>query len=305
MAARLPVPAIVLSLADALAAAVMIPLATGAEAGYVRLFPEPASLIWQQEDENVLWLDTNLDGVELRISGLDSAGTEPALGFGYIQAQNELTGAARPMGRAASCKSAHDDDNGTSTGDDDYTAFWLPAGSGVGLVACGDSASPAAATNGTISLYSGPRPDGLELAAYAIDAAVRTALNQAPSFGASYMTRQICVDGTGDRSLYLSGNEYAGLAIGATDANSDTVTYALGIEDPNEFYLFFEVVGATGDGQIKVLSSGANDSSGLDAHAVYPVVLAASDGKGGSDQVTVGIQLNLSTVSPNGDGLCS
>ena len=305
MAARLLVPAIVLSLAAALAAAVMIPLATGAEAGYARLFPEPASLIWQQEDENALWLDTNLEGVELRISGLDSAGSAPSLGFGSIQARNELTGVALPMGSAAGCKSAHDDDNGTSTGDDDYTAFWLPAGSGVGLVACGDSASPVAATNGTVSLYSGPRPGGLELAAYAIDAAVRTALNQAPSFGATYMTRQICVDGTGDRSLYLSGNEYAGLAIGATDANPDTVTYALGIEDPNEFYLFFEVVGATGDGQIKVLSSGANDSSGLDARAVYPVVLAASDGKGGSDQVTVGIQLNLSTVSPNGDGLCS
>ena len=308
---RFLVPAIVLSLAAALAAVVMIPLATGAEADYARLFPDPGSVGWRQGEENFLWLYTNLAGVELRISGLDSVGAEPALGFGSIQSRNEMTGVATTLGRAGGCGSAYADDNGTVDRDDDYTAFWVPAGSGLGLVACEDSAAQAAATEGNAALYSGPGPGAVELASYAIDAAVRPAPpqpNRAPSFGSAYTTRRLCVDraySSGDtaevnRAGYLSGLEYAGQAVTATDADTDTLSYSLGIGDPNYFYLFFEVTAA---GELRVLASGAADHSGLDADAVYPIVLTASDGRGGTDQIAVGVWLDAGTVS-SGDGAC-
>ena len=152
---------------------------------------------------------------------------------------------------------------------------------------------------------------GEELNRYLVDVLPAPTPAAPPVFTAGgYTTRRVCVDtpfaeadtAATNRARYLSSDEKVGAAVTATDANSDTVSYDLGIEDPNDYYLFFEVDSL---GQITVNDGGANDHSGLDADRVYPVVLTASDGNGGLDRVTVAVQLDAATESPSDDGLCS
>ena len=88
----------------------------------------------------------------------------------------------------------------------------------------------------------------------------------------------------------------------ATDADAgDTLEYKLGLNDPLKHYPLFEVATT---GQLTVSVGGANDTSGLDADQVYPVVLTVMDGVGWLDSVIVAVQLDTTNESPSGDGLC-
>ena len=66
---------------------------------YGRLFPAPDAVAWQQGRESVLWLDTNLEGAELRILGLDNGNPgAPALGLGVIQVRSVSSGELLTLG---------------------------------------------------------------------------------------------------------------------------------------------------------------------------------------------------------------
>ena len=90
---------------------------------------------------------------------------------------------------------------------------------------------------------------------------------------------------------YLTGGESVGAAVVATD--SDTVTYALGVDDPNDFYLFSDV---DSSGQLTVNDGGALDYAGLAYDQVYPIVLTAEDGNGGSDSIVVAVSIDVATT---------
>lgn len=297
-------------------------MVSGAQADYARLFPDPAALAWQQGDEQVLWLDTNLQGAELRVSDLDNAvpldAARPALGLGAIKVRDQEAAEPFTLGRGRGCQDTHQDDNGTDPNlvdpddvaaatADDYDALWLVSGSGLGLVACGDSAASPGETTGTVSLYSGSRPDGVALATYTVRAVApaSTTLNSPPVFDEGpYALRQVCVDDGFARADYFTGGETVGATVSATDADSaDTLTYGLGMDDPANHYIFFDVDSSTS--QLSVNDIGANDHSGLVGDdALYPLLLTVTDGNGGSDRIQVTVQLDLSNVSTNGDGVC-
>ena len=319
MDARLIVPAIVLCAGALIAAGIFIPMAIGAAADYARLFPEPSVLAWQQGDEQVLWLDTNRDGVELRISGLDNGSpAQPALALGDIQVRAKQSADILTVARASfDCDDAYpeEDDNGTfgdTTDDFGYAALWLDADAGVGIQVCGDSAATAAQYDADdklqVSLYDGSGGDATVLAAYDLLAAVPAptpVANASPVFDdGTYTTRRVCVDSSATRAGYLSGNESVGAAVDAddTELGATEPTYALGVDDPHQDYLFFEV---DSSGQLSVNQAGANDTSGLDDDRVYPVVITASDGDGGTARIVVAVQVDTATESPNDDGLCS
>ena len=287
------VPAMVVALAVGLGVVVAIILATG-QTDYARLFPAPDALDWSQGDERVVWLDSNLDGVELRISGLDSS-DDPALGLGDILRDVEGT-QALPIGRASfGCDDATyagTDDQGTADVDDDvgYTPFWMDAHSGLGLIACGVTASDADAA---VTLYDGT---GEELESYAVPVAVAAATPTPapapPSWSSTYETRQVCADSTTDRASFLDGT---GDTVGAVlPAATGATSYALGLNDPHHHYLFFDLSSSR---QLTVNVAGANDTSGIDDNQVYPVVVTARNDTG-SDTLVVGIQLDADGTCP-------
>ena len=322
------VPTVVTGLGLLLGAAVVTEMAVSHGADYARLFPAPNEIEWVQDDgrETVLDLKTNLDGVEVRVSGLDnaSAGAEPALGIGSIQTRDPESGTAVTLARGQGCDDAYNtanvatDDNGTPDDASDDTAYnydslWLPAGAALGIYVCEDSAAAPAATDGVIALYTGAAPGGELLTSYDVDGRLPadSAVNRAPAFSAAYTTGVVCVDGSSQRALYLDGGEQvtfdpAGSAStrfpAAADPDGDTLTYALGLDDPDGNYAFFTVATATIN-TFTVNALGGNDHSGLADDRVYPVLITARDGQGGSDTLEAVIQLDLTCTSTNGDGL--
>ena len=92
---------------------------------------------------------------------------------------------------------------------------------------------------------------------------------------------------------YLTGGESVGPAVVATDSDSSTVTYALGVDDPNNYYLFFDV---DSSGQLTVNDAGALDYAGLAYDQVYPIVLTAEDGTGASGSILVAVSIDVATL---------
>ena len=93
---------------------------------------------------------------------------------------------------------------------------------------------------------------------------------------------------------YLTGGESVGAAVTATDSDSgDTVAYALGVDDPNNYYLFFDV---DSSGQLTVNDAGALDYAGLAYDQVYPIVLTAEDGEGGSGSILVAVSIGRGDI---------
>ena len=145
----------------------------------------------------------------------------------------------------------------------------LPQGIGVALLACAET------DDAIITLHG---RDGTELNRYRVDVmASSTAWTMRPT------------------------GEATSRAVTATSSDGDTLSYALGVEDPNEHYFFF---GVSSSGQITVDGGGANDTSGLDDDRVYPIVLTAIDGNGGRGRITVAVQLDATNESPGDNGLC-
>ena len=71
-----------------------------------------------------------------------------------------------------------------------------------------------------------------------------------------------------------------GTPVAATDADSDTLTYALGGTDAN----VFSIVSSTGQLQTKLALN-------FESKQNYKVTVTATDGKGGSDSITVAINV--------------
>ena len=66
-------------------------------------------------------------------------------------------------------------------------------------------------------------------------------LNEPSAFSAAYAERRIYVDSATSRAGYLDGRETVGSVVTATDAESDPLSYALGLQDPAYHYLWFEI----------------------------------------------------------------
>ena len=167
----------------------------------------------------------------------------------------------------------------------------LLEGTGIGLVGCHEQDDTVVTLHGA---------DGTELKRYMVDVLEPLTLNSPPDFGADYTGRLVCVDDATDRGTYLDGGETVGAALTATDSDGDGVAYALGVDD-HQHYLFFSV---NSSGQLSVNEAGANDTSGLDADRVYPLVLTATDGNGGSDRIIVAVQLDTANEATGDDGVC-
>ena len=316
------IASVVTGLGGLLAAGVMVPMATGALPDHAWLSPAPTSIEWVQDDdrETVLWLETNLPGAELRISGLDNAASdpEPALGIGSISQKTEA-GSVTAVGHAGGCQDGYDValDDGETPGDtsDDtpaYTPFWIEAGAGVGIVVCEDTATTAAAVDGVIALYTGAAPGGELLTSYDITGRTKanSMVNIPPSFSAEdgsadYLVRRVCVDNNSSRDLYFDGGENVGAAVVASDAGQlgATVTHSLAPSGASHDFAFFNI--NTSTGQITVSEAGADNHSGLDDSRLYTLRVVAEDSARASAQTLVTVQVVKNPTSMNGDGVCS
>ena len=168
---------------------------------------------------------------------------------------------------------------------------------GVRLIACRESEDVAITLHG----------DEGELNAFLVDVVPAETVNRPPVFvEGAYASRRVCVDRVGRSTAtttidYLSSGESVGGAVTATDGDFDTVSYALGVDDPHDHYLFFDV---DSSGQITVNPGGAIDENGLAFDGVYPVLLSAFDGNGGLDTIIISIQLDANVLASAGNGVC-
>ena len=312
------IPTIVAGLGLLATAGVVVPLATGDLPNYARLTPDPEVVSWQQGSERVLWLDTNLVGVDLRVSG-DDNNDAPALGLGAVMVRADESADAVSLGGAVGClsgRTAYDntDDAGTpSDASDDFgfDSLWLEASAGIGIAACADTAAIPAATEGTISLYTGPGENAALLEEYEIGIVLEGEAPDAPprfgsgGFRGQYAARRVCADSAADRPRYFDGRELVGAPVTATAADGGTLTgatYRL-LPDDSLDYALFSIGGSTG--QITVSDLGADDHSGLDDSRLYPLVVEVRDANGRTARVHVVVQAALEPLSSNGDGRCS
>ncbi len=104
-----------------------------------------------------------------------------------------------------------------------------------------------------------------------------------------------------NRAGYLSGGEFVGRPVQATDPDDADLSYFVGLEDPDDDFWFFDV---SPSGQLHVSPAGGNDRLGLTDDRVYRLVVTAADQKGGWDAVTVGVYLDSASAAPLGDGVC-
>lgn len=118
-------------------------------------------------------------------------------------------------------------DSGTS--DQDNQEVKVFKATGVILIACRESEDVAITLHGN---------EGKEMNRYPVDVLPAETVNSPPVFSeGSYASRRVCVDRVGRSTAettidYLSGGESVGGAVTATDSDFDTVSYALGINDP-------------------------------------------------------------------------
>ena len=214
-----------------------IQVALASEADYAGMVPAPDTVVLREGESEVLWLTTNRHQVELRVE--DSA----ALAFGGLQRQDPVMA----LGTGPGCLA--------TVPDDTEAAISLPAGVGLTVIGCQEAADVVMTLHGD---------DGADLHRYDIDV-LPALVNHPPVFqDGGYTSRRLCVDDPTDRGSYLTGDELAGAAVAATDADPGaTITYALGLDDPAGHYLYLEVVATSG--QLTVNDAGANDTSGLAA----------------------------------------
>lgn len=193
-----------------------------------------------------------------------------------------------------------------ATRDDEVETLTLYKGMGVGLVAC----SPA---NDVVLTLHGD--DGEELNRYLVDIhADSPAAAAHPDAG--HAVRRLCLDSADHQVNYLDGGEEAGEAF-ARDAfglayNVDSLVLADTSAD-TEYRYFFSYSLSGGGVQLLVSDVGAS-GLGLDAHKVYPVRMTATDeGDPTADtpvapttaSLDVGVWLDITTLSPGDDGICS
>ena len=194
---------------------------------------------------------------------------------------------------------------GTATTDDQPGQTMLLPDSRVEMLACAEHDDVLVSLHGR---------DGSELARYYVDIGPAPSPTPRPTPtlppDAGHATRRVCVDDDASRAVYLDGGESAGAAITAADFGgrlAAPLTLAtLTDASPGAGHVYhFDAAVSAGAVQLTVNSLGASDTQGLDDAQVYPVRLTARDGTGAEARLEVGIWLDKSTESPNGNGRCS
>ena len=186
---------------------------------------------------------------------------------------------------------------GTATTDEEVESIVLIKDTGVALKACSEH------DDLTLTLHG----DDRELNRYVVDIGpeptatpVPTPLPGPPSFSPAYRTLRFCPDAKTPRSAILTGSE----AVGTTAATgTGTITYAMAPDGDSRDFAFFTIDSSTG--AITVSDAGADDHTGIDGTRLYTFVVLATDDAGRTGEALVAVQLDLSTDSPNDDGLCS
>ena len=89
-------PLAILVLGGLLLSLSLILLARGVQAPYADMLPAPDGILWEEGDETTLWLNTNLDDVEVRIATVD-------FGIGTLRRVFPESGASVALGRGEGC----------------------------------------------------------------------------------------------------------------------------------------------------------------------------------------------------------
>ena len=174
---------------------------------------------------------------------------------------------------------------------------------GIGIIACG------AVDDVVVSLHG---DNGEELNRYLVD--VHPASTPVPTASnPAYISRRVCVDAADAQNNYLSGGELVGAVIPRSVFRGVTSSATIVLSDtsPENRFKFFFSYSTTGSIQLSVTDVGASEL-GLDADRVYAVRLTATDvGSGTAEDpddtafIDVGVWLDMSTLSPTGNGQCS
>ena len=93
------VPVVVLLGAVVLAAAGLITLAVGDSPDYADLAPVPDSIVWEQDQETTVWVNTNRHAVELSVSSI-------GLGIGGVDLRDPSSGETSILGEGLGCLEA-------------------------------------------------------------------------------------------------------------------------------------------------------------------------------------------------------
>ena len=180
---------------------------------------------------------------------------------------------------------------GTSTVDEEAETLLMLPDTGVGLRGCSVHQDVRVTLNGE---------DGEELNSYTFD--IGAELTPTPSPNAGYQERRVCVDDASPRSDYFDGGENVGAAFAATDFGlmSTLASVTIGDVPDNAGNRYFFKISSSY--QVTVSEAGAGDTQGLDADAVYPIRLTATDDNDQTRFLDVGVWLDTSTLSSPGDG---
>ncbi len=196
----------------------------------------------------------------------------------------ENTGSGQNIGTAVGATDADNGDTLTySLGGTDSTSFDIVTSSGQLQTKAALDFENKSSYEVTVSVSDGR--DGSDSITVTINVTNvdETQPNNAPVFTDGASTTRSIPENTGS-------GQNIGTAVGATDAdNGDTLTYSLGGTDSASF----DIVTSSGQLQTKAALDFENKSS-------YEVTVSVSDGRGGSDSITVTINVtNVDETQPN------
>ena len=189
----------------------------------------------------------------------------------------ENTGSGQNIGAAITATDADGDDLEYSLGGTDASSFSIVSASGQLQTKAALDYESKSEYSVTVSVSDGTLEDTITVTINVTDVAE----NSAPVFGeGDTATRSVAEDtGTG---------QDIGSAVSATDAENDTLTYTLGGTDAASFAI------VSTSGQLRT-----KDALDYETKDSYEVTVSVSDGKGGSDSITVTI--NVTDVQENRD----
>ena len=188
---------------------------------------------------------------------------------------------------------------GTVTGEE---VFHMLEETGLGLVACGQKEDVLVTLHGD---------EGVELNRYLVDIGPAATATPAPAATATpvpgpsmaaYQTLRFCADAVTPRSDVLTGGERVG---SVTASGMGTITYSLAADGDSRDFAFFEIDSSTG--AITVSDAGADAHAGIGGTAesrLYTFGVRATDSGGRSTEAVVAVQVDLSRISQNGNGVC-
>ena len=247
--------------------------------------------------------DTQLpvDGTEIDVTvsaGSDDYSLNLNVGGGGTRRVDVSTNVHYPSAftRTVVFDTADTSSGGTDSGDEE---FHMLENTGLGLVSCGEEEDVLITLHGD---------EDAELNRYLVDigpapTATATPVPTAtpapnPTFSPAYQTLRFCPDSATPPAMQLSGDETVGTV---TATGTGTITYSLAPDGESRDFAFFEIDSA---GAITVSAAGADDHTGIDGSRLYTFVVRATDDAGRVGEALVAVQVDLSNISTNGDGVC-